>query len=205
MEVSIRITSDDISHSELKEFLDPLTNKYIIGLEQEESNRHFQIYAELKVKESSRLDNLRYAIKKRFPEVKGNGKFSISVKRTDQLKIYVCKEGKIIYKGFTPEEIEVFRSMSYNKPISFSEKIKKLEESFLSLEIFFKDAITQYINIHLEHSINFTHSKVDAWITRLLCTLDDGYKEIFINKFIKKYNDENEYIKSRKIQNDKDD
>ncbi len=82
--------------------------RMIVAYEENATRPHHQMYLECIWDTKKLRDNLRSKFK-----LKGNGQYSVSSQRSQNLMIYVCKE-KVIYKqGFTDEEIDLFVKMAY--------------------------------------------------------------------------------------------
>jgi hypothetical protein len=190
MELSIRVTTDK-SFEDILGLLDKFSDKYIVGLENEQTNRHFQCYVQLKISDDSRLSKVRYIIKKEFPELYGNKSISISKMRDDNLKIYVCKEGNIRYRGFSALEIDHYKTQSYTQPEhnNITKTISRIQDDFYEGQISLHQAIDSYIEAHIKFDINFNSTKIESWITKIKCTSDVDYKNNLASKFKNKFSE----------------
>lgn len=177
MEWSIRITTMKYQFDDIKSVFDPICSKYIIALENESSNRHFQCYIKLIKEDDAKGNAIRYAVKKWDPTMKGNQHISITKMKKETLMVYVTKDGNYIYKGFTEEDIKTLAGQSYKKKKTFMQESKDLENAYLAGEIRLKDISRRYIDIHIRHCVNFNKFKIESYMTRLLATKDSDYAE----------------------------
>lgn len=172
MEISLRLTTDDLKYEDLENVFGSITQKYIIALEHPDSNRHFQCYLHMKddFREDNKMSKIRYLIKKSFPQCSGPGKQSVTRMKNDNLKVYVLKEdNNARYKGFTEEEIKGLREQSYEKDLPYKELLKKLEEDFFLGLISNSDLVTQYIQLRIRFGLLYNRLKAKDWYqTQLL-------------------------------------
>lgn len=128
MELSIRISSEEATFDDIIALVDPVTDRYIIGLEQANS-RHFQCYIRYIAEDDLKYSKLRYRFKS--AGYTGNASISITKMRNTNLMIYVLKDGNFQYKGFTEEEIQTLSEQSYDKPKSFKELKREVDQYYL--------------------------------------------------------------------------
>lgn len=177
MEIAIRFTTlMDIL--EFKEFLEPITSKYIIGIEHVDTNRHFQVYAKLNYEETSKLDKIRYKFKKRFNPIKSN--YYIKKMKNDNLKTYCTKEDNFIYKGFNQDEIYEIRNRAYVKEKNTYIDYKRyLEQMYMADKIDEGEIIDQLVDYFQESHKDYDEYMITKFMNRLIQLKHPEYREKF--------------------------
>lgn len=129
MELSIRITSEIASFEDIIAIIDPVTDRYIIALENATS-RHFQCYVSYIGEDDLKYSKLRYRFKTNG--YSGNAQLSITKMRNKNLMVYVLKDGDYRTKGFSPEEIATLAEQSYEKPQSYKAEKKQIDQQWMT-------------------------------------------------------------------------
>lgn len=85
----------------------------------------------------NRRQNFQNKLKKLFPELCGNKDYAITDTKTDtheKLASYVIKEGDYVSKGFTEEELDAFKKMSYKKldKKKFVDEFEEIKNEYLT-------------------------------------------------------------------------
>lgn len=170
MELSLRLSTDDLEFDDVIELIDPLCDRYIIALEYAQS-RHFQCYMRYIQDDDLKYSKLRYMFKSKG--FVGNGKISITKMRGDNLMVYCLKDGEYKYKGFTEEEIQELSSKAYEKPMSYKARKKQINEDWfysekpLSMEE--KTAwLTSRIQLCIEFDMGYNRRKLKEDFDTLL-------------------------------------
>lgn len=186
MEVAVKLFTDTISLADFVDVVDPITDKYVIGVENPLSNRHFQGYLFLNIKDDSRFNKVRTEINK-LPFPKSKGKLSVVAKRKNTLPSYCLKDGEYTTKGLTDEEVNELRSKSFKKKLGFKGEVEHLEIAFMKGNIDCSTMIDMYKEIHENNRINHSPSKIEAFIYRMLCQKDPEYNREYLNKIKNKF------------------
>lgn len=184
MELSIRVTSETATHEDIMKILDPVTDRYIIGLEHANS-RHFQCYARYVKPDDLKYSKLRYIFKKEG--YAGNSKLSLTKMKKDSLMVYVTKDGDIRYKGFTPEEIADLSARSYDRPVSYKARKTELNKLFLSGEKSLQSYITARIDLTIEFEMGFNERRLREEIDTLRMAKDVRVKREKISDILFSY------------------
>lgn len=158
MELSIRVTTPDLSHNDIKEIIDPVSDKYIISLEHAKS-RHFQCYINYIDKDDSKQSKLRYRFKKQG--LTGNKLLSITQQKSDNLKVYVLKEGDYIYKGFTDDQIKNLQAQSYEKKLPYKTAKRLLLDNYnMDIKITTTKLLGQLLGLQIKHRIPYNKERI---------------------------------------------
>lgn len=112
-----RLTLDK-TKEEIQTILSKKYSAFVIS-EEEANNKHFHIliYHNDSNGKNAR-QNLRNFLKKEYPELMGNGSYSITETKVGTEKTltkYVIKDGNFIYQGIEPSVIETLKKQSYKK------------------------------------------------------------------------------------------
>lgn len=186
MELSIRFTTD-ISMQTYEQFLDPISEKYIIGLEHEDTNRHFQTYIKLNYEDNQKLNKLRYLFKKTFNPDKTN--ICIQIMKNENLKTYCTKEGNFKYKGFTDQEIKEISEKSYIKEkCTYQEYKRQLEQMYMSDVLTEDQIIDKLVDYFQETSKDYDEYMITKFMNRIVQAKYEFIKDQFKNKLKLKYN-----------------
>lgn len=186
-EIAFRLTTS-MELDEFRKKLDSISSKYIIGLEHEETNRHFQCFAILDYEDKS-LDKTRYKVKKLY-DIKDKSTYYLKLVKKDTYKTYCLKEGNYIYKGYTEEEIKILFEQSYEKPTSFKGFKKQLQEKYMKDDFNEEDVITQLIDAYIEWEIDFDNNAIYRFMTRLKLTKNPELKDKLAKNIISRLNKE---------------
>jgi len=107
---------------------------------------------------------LRDHIRKKF----GKGTYSLSKMRGEALKSYVLKEDlEIDYRGFTSDEIEVFKSKSYKKPLSYKARKEALSDQYVNMEIGLDTFLISLIGLHTEYKVEYNEPRILNYVAML--------------------------------------
>jgi len=161
MELSIRLTSPTATFEEIREIFDPISDKYIIALENANS-RHFQCYVNYIQLDDLKNSKLRYLLKSLG--YKGNEKLSITKKKSDNLCSYVLKDGNYIYKGFTDEQIKDLVEKSYEKPVSYKKQKQILLQTYLDDKIKQDELIIGLIQLTTRFEGNYNRTTLIQYV-----------------------------------------
>lgn len=181
MELSLRITSETATFEDIIAIVDPVCDRYIISLEQANS-RHYQCYVRYIGEDDLKYSKLRYRFKQ--AGYSGNGSISITKMRNSNLMIYVLKEGNFQYKGFTQEEIHELQEQSYEKPKSYKEKKKEIDNRFKEEY----DEIQWWharVDLFAEYDMGYNKIKLRQEYELLTIQMFPAAREKAINEFFK--------------------
>lgn len=156
MELSLRISSETATFDDIIALVDPVTDRYIISLEQANS-RHFQCYIRYIGEDDLKYSKLRYIFKQ--AGYTGNGSISITRMRNANLMIYVLKEGNFQYKGFTEAEIMELQEQSYEKPKSVKDQKKEIDQYYLDT-LDHTGWLRKRICLLMEHNMGYNRVKL---------------------------------------------
>lgn len=186
MESSLRVTTQETLDA-FCQWLEPLCEKYIVAVEygSKKENRHMQCYIKTKLTDDIKQNKLRYKIEKQFG--KGNGVYSLTKMKSDALMSYCLKESKEIkYYGITDQEIEHYKSLSYEKPMSYSAKKKQLGKLYSSGQISKNELLTKFIKLLRENQVEYYEHKILAWVKTLDLQRSSEFEQITIALLLEK-------------------
>lgn len=186
--VRIHLNPDDYPIFNIEQFIQKYSKYYIISQE----HMHFHIMMktqELIDSRSLKKSNFRTDLVNTFKQ-NGNGFYSIStVRNLKQCQKYILKEvsagGKFIYKGFTDDEISLFKKTSYLKGRDkFQEQLDLLEEQYISNRITFEDFGIEFIKLKVKYNQNIYTNHIKAMLLKYKVKKDPTYaKEIYDTMF----------------------
>lgn len=140
VEYHLRVTAPTHYDAKIKEILENYSGNrikneithYVIGFEKSPKEvDHFHIY--FKVKNAVKETTLRTHISKELHKLQVP--YSLKPQRNENNKIYCCKDHDVrFYKGFSEEEIEVMKSMSYKKAEMKSAKIDIISTVYTKIQ-----------------------------------------------------------------------
>lgn len=131
----MKITSENGIQDVAQYFQDNF-DRYILAGEFKPGNDHIHVLFDLTEEDvSSRFRMFRPKILEQF-KIKGNKDYSLSIcKDLEATKRYILKEGldHVKYKGYTPEDIELWSNQSYKKfsKNDFARDLENLRLEFL--------------------------------------------------------------------------
>lgn len=197
MEYHLRIRCKELTDQQVINFIDKISIKHIIALEQDESGHHYHSYFQTTLKDGK----LRKDINKDL-NIKGNEEFSLSKKRTENLSVYVCKEKVIHTKNFSEEDIKILQDKSYKKKEK-AKAFKKIEdiEHYLNKQITAEDVdilenqvlgtnfqgvvkriMKLMIDYHIDNNFCFNKIQLDRYVTTYLCRKSNTCKGMLVDK-----------------------
>lgn len=181
MNICIRITTDEFNKEVIMEELyrnpdhtlvndqneiipDNSPFSKIIVAEEMATHRHFHIFG-LYIGEIGNGHNWARPIKRYLNQtftIEGT-QFSVSKARTDNAAPYTLKDGNFCYAGYTNEEIEQWKSESYEKPISYKERKRIIAEKYVNYEINTEQFLTQQIHLMCEFNVAYNRTNFKAY------------------------------------------
>lgn len=184
----------NISTKSKEEVLAKLSEKYnqIIVSQESATRPHYHIllvHSDSNAKNAQQ--NLRNFLKSEW-KVKGNEDYSITETRKGtltRLGAYVVKDGNFCQKGFSHEQIEGFKAVSYKKYTKneFQNQLNIINEEFLTnprMDI--EDYIKKYTELKIAFNQNLNVSNIVNYLN-LINAKKNGSSEI-ISKIKSKFN-----------------
>lgn len=177
----IRVRYDDIER--FASYFET-SDKYIISKEYKPDNTHLHALVYLSEDQiSSRFKKFRPDFLKHF-NIQGNKMYSIKLaKEEESLKRYILKESdEVKYKGFTQEEIELYKEQSYKKfkKEDFASELESLRLKFLtperlidgSLDLSYRSTqwlFEQLIELKIKYNQKINKGHLDMIVLQFYC------------------------------------
>lgn len=154
----LRITTD-LNVDVIQSIANKISGKYIIG--QEEGHYHI-VYDGIVLMERKQIRELLNSY-----GIKGNKGFSLTEARTPKkLVSYVCKDGNIIYKGYSEKEISIFKKLSFKKN-GFDKELVNLEEKYVSGDLCDRQFGGEYIGLLADYDKNIYKNQISAYLQKM--------------------------------------
>lgn len=150
--------------------LDPL--KYIVSQEGfKESHLHYHALIQ-----TQDVEAIRRSLKS--AGITGNKCYSISTVRNErQLSKYILKEdGPYKYKGFTQEQIDLFKKCSTLKgKKGFADALTPLEDSYIAGSLDLDTFIYKFLELKVSYGQNIYPSHIQAYFMKMRMRKDPSY------------------------------
>jgi hypothetical protein len=152
----LRLTTD-LEFDLIEGFVKERSDQYIISHEVS----HYHCYL---VTDVTRKD-LRSAVNEVL-KLKGNGQFSIAdVRKPQQMKKYILKDGNFRFRGYTEQEIKILRLCSNKKGMDkYSDELSVLEENFYSdKSITLESYMVSVVNLQLSYGMKPVRNRLQSY------------------------------------------
>lgn len=168
VELHLRITTDAFTLENVREFIVGVNvTKYIIGQEVIPYN-HYHCHFDYDCGNFTQYQKKKLGkrVVEHFNLTEGNKQYGISQDRGNS-EIYTVKDGKYIYEGYTPDQIQEFFSQSVSK-ITFKTLLENIKKIYLDTVIQryndkpYQDYCYAYIEAHVEHHRPLSDFRIEA-------------------------------------------
>ena len=174
----LRLTTDQ-EFDVIEAFVRRYTNKYIISSEV----GHYHCYI---VTKTTRKD-LRLDVNEHLA-LKGNGQFSIAdVRKPQQMKKYILKDGYYRYKGFSDAEIEKLKKTSHKKGMSkYAESLTALEDDYLTSDCMYTSSINSFmrsvVELQLSYGMKPNYGRLSSYLRYIKMKKNARYIDDFVQE-----------------------
>lgn len=162
----------------IKKFIETITKKYIIC----DELTHYHCYAVTQMVKKEIVREVKNKL-----QLKGNEQFSvIKVKNKNQMKKYILKDGNYIYKGFSENEIEILRKLSFKKGIDkFQTQLETLEQQFYEKQIGFSKFGELYVQLKIDYGQKLYGNHIKAYLNRVRMKQNPEYIREYISELMR--------------------
>lgn len=194
-----RITTQDILVSKFLAFLKEKNKLYIKAIISEEggsgdTSRHLHGFIEVNSDDKLKniYQNFRNYLKESFPQLFGNKALALTKTQEgteSRMAAYTIKEGNFEHYGYTDQEINRFKKLSYKKTKQEDFKLEKQknEDSFILGDITLRQFINNFVNLLSKYRSGMADGQVFSYIGRILRVQDSRYREHFTEQIIEHF------------------
>lgn len=169
-----RLTLPGITKEQVLTDLQPHYQKIIVS-EEKGAKVHFHVLLTHSDSNSKNANqNFKNLLLKLYPQIKGNASYAITETRQGtltRLAAYTVKDGNYISHGFSLDEQNIFKAISYKKYTKqeFSKTLSQIVEDWITTnydteEKALEDLTKSYLKLKVEYNQNLNYSTIVNYI-----------------------------------------